>query len=635
MLKNLTIKAKLLIYFGLLIVLAAIVGTANTYSNHQIAAKFDSISEDSVPWIQYLEKSNLAINRIARGILDISLQKLGVETTDQGTLEGKKAILLAIITDFDKAHHDYDSLGPHNSSDTSFRNQIESGTHEIKTASLEIIGLIGSNGGDQIILAKTEELSNALDDFGELIARAFENEYEEIELNHVAADALAKSFIWINAAIIFSAITLAISVGLAMRRSIVGPLKIFADTGREVARGNLEIAVKIDSKDEVGELADSFNQMTINLATLYDGLEAKVVERTRELSQLSKRNGILLQSISDAIVAIDRAWNIIEWNRAAETLTGYNRDETMGKQFRDYVHFVRERNRSENISFIEEAMLYGKVKFMDNHTFLICKDKTEIPIGNSASPIFDEEKKVIGVMVIFRDLTQEYKSQALKTDFKYASHQMRTPVTKIAWDLESALDLADGEEKKGLIQDAYESTRSIAKMVDELLELSEIDQEVVIPHYDMVNISEMIAGVFSEVDHAVKRRKLGLVYSNTSVINIETDKELLKKILVKLMDNAINYNKENGKIYLEVQEMKGALVIEIRDTGIGILEQQQPIVFTKFFRGSNFNTSNLSGAGLGLFISRAYAEVLNGKIWFKSEPDIGTSFFISIPKTRG
>ena len=81
--------------------------------------------------------------------------------------------------------------------------------------------------------------------------------------------------------------------------------------------------------------------------------------------------------------------------------------------------------------------------------------------------------------------------------------------------------------------------------------------------------------------------------------------------------------------------MKGALVIEIRDTGIGILEQQQPIVFTKFFRGSNFNTSNLSGAGLGLFISRAYAEVLNGKIWFKSEPDIGTSFFISIPKTRG
>ena len=119
-----------------------------------------------------------------------------------------------------------------------------------------------------------------------------------------------------------------------------------------------------------------------------------------------------------------------------------------------------------------------------------------------------------------------------------------------------------------------------------------------------------------------------------SAINLDTDKNLLQRLLLEIMDNAIKYNKKNGEVVVDVRQQEDGLLIEVRDTGIGITDEQQPLIFTKFFRGTNYDTSKIPGAGLGLFISHAYIQIVKGKIWFKSETGKGTSFFILLPKAK-
>lgn len=211
---------------------------------------------------------------------------------------------------------------------------------------------------------------------------------------------------------------------------------------------------------------------------------------------------------------------------------------------------------------------------------------------------------------------------------------MRTPVTKILWNLEALSDKATDAESKEFIKNAYESADSISKMADQLMAVAEIDQNIVIPKYEIINLSEIITEIFKKTDYLIKRRKVKISYVSPLPITLEADKKLLTTALLELVDGAIKYNKEEGSVVIESKEHEEGILIEVRDIGIGITEEQQPLVFTKFFRGTNYDTSKISGAGLGLFIAHAYVALMKGKVWFKSEAGQGTSFFVILPKVR-
>ena len=167
------------------------------------------------------------------------------------------------------------------------------------------------------------------------------------------------------------------------------------------------------------------------------------------------REKVFLESIGDGVIAIDRFWNITLWNKEASLLSGWSQEDVLGKPFRNFMKFVREHDRSENIAFIEEAMLFGKKGIMENNTLLIRKDGTEISVGDSASPIFDQGGGVAGAIIIFRDVSQERESQRLRSDFAYAAHQFRTPVTKALWNIEVALDEKDSKSRKENLENAH------------------------------------------------------------------------------------------------------------------------------------------------------------------------------------
>lgn len=402
----------------------------------------------------------------------------------------------------------------------------------------------------------------------------------------------------------------------------------------EVSQNKFGTRASVKSRNEIGYLAGVFNHMLDIISREHEKLKASVSQLQESNSRLDKtsseRNAIL-KSIGDGLFVIDRGWNITQWNRAASEISGWSEEEVIGKPMRQVLKFVRERDKTENIIFIEEAMLFAKIRQMENNTILIAKDGREIPVTDSAGPLLNQGGQVVGAVIIFRNVTEERETRMLHSDFAYASHQLRTPVTEALYSLEVALSSKDTSIKRESMEIAYRSAKTLAKLVEELIAVSEIDQGMLVPKWKSVKLSNLLEEIVEVVADKAKEKNIAITVSPVpAALEIITDAVLVKKAVFEILSNALDYSALNSKIKIKGSIENNAVLIEIQDFGIGIPEEQKSFVFTKFFRGSNI-PSEVIGAGLGLYIARGYLKLLNGKIWFKAGKTKGTIFFISVP----
>ncbi len=336
----------------------------------------------------------------------------------------------------------------------------------------------------------------------------------------------------------------------------------------------------------------------------------------------------LLSSIGDGVIAIDRDWRIFLWNKASEELSGYTASEAIGERFGDVVRFLREHDRKENTGFIYDAMHEGQIKFMENHTVMIRKDGSELPVGDSAAPILDENGKVQGVVIVYRDATQDREDKMLRSSYSYASHQLRTPVTQALWSLEVAKDEKDMDKCLDGVKMAYIAMKSVQKLVAALVEVSVIEQKTLSPKLEQVNLPSVVKEVEKEVAEALPERRISLKTEIPPAHEVLfTDQTLLRRILREVIENAIVYSKTDSEVIVAVRPDERGSLLEIKDQGIGIAEEQKSLVFTKFFRGSNLE-ADIPGAGLGLYLAKQYAHILQAKMWFESKEGEGSVFYI-------
>lgn len=434
-------------------------------------------------------------------------------------------------------------------------------------------------------------------------------------------------------------LTFAMLAVLAAATSVV-LLVLYRRIGRSIIRlqkgteiiggGDLEHAVAMDSDDEIGLLSRSFDAMALQLKRMRDTLEQRVKERTSELEVLSRKNEILLQSIGDGVVAIDAAWTIVLWNDAATRITGYPREEAVGRPLRSVLRFIREHDRSENLRFIAEAMMRGKPMTMENHTVLIRKDGSEIPVGDSAAPIIDMSTgRSTGAIIVFRDASEERDSRLLRTSFAYASHQLRTPVNRALWGLEALLEEKMPAKVKVRVTESLAYLKSVNKMVGALVEVSEIEQGSVIPKFAPTDLADVLEEALASLAKDTDRNGTQLNISPPPKERLLTDARLLTRALHEVVHNAVLYSRKGGEVSIDFAVTDGQLLITVKDHGIGILPEQVGIVFTKFFRGLNVPPQSV-GAGLGLYMARLYLTMLKGKIWFVSGEE-GTVFTLALP----
>lgn len=388
----------------------------------------------------------------------------------------------------------------------------------------------------------------------------------------------------------------------------------------------------LTSRDEVMYLANSLSQLVSEQKRHEEEL---VISKARAEQEKSKTEAIL-KSIGDGVFAVDLQARIILMNSIAEALSGYSFIEAQGKHYKEIFHFVREKDLEKDYpAFVEEVISTGAVKKLENHTLLIRKDKVRTPISDSAAPIKNDQGQISGCIVVVRDATHERALEQAKDDFvSIAAHQLRTPLGSMRWNLEMIMrdkDLPDkGKEK---ILSIYNSNRRMASLVNDLLNVSRIDQGRVSDVPELTDIVEVIKSEIADIEAASLESKVLIQLQTSSDVfpKILIDQKRLCEIIENLLSNAIKYNKTGGKVTVSIVRVGDYIEMSIADNGIGIPLKDQPRVFSKFYRAENAARSNTTGSGLGLFVVKSFVEGWGGTINFKSIEGEGTTFYVKLP----
>ncbi|MDD5489530.1 MAG: HAMP domain-containing sensor histidine kinase [Candidatus Moranbacteria bacterium] len=223
-----------------------------------------------------------------------------------------------------------------------------------------------------------------------------------------------------------------------------------------------------------------------------------------------------------------------------------------------------------------------------------------------------------------------------KTDFvSLASHQLRTPLTSVSWYSEMLLRHEVGPlnpKQKEYLDEVYAQNRRMIDLVDDLLNSSRIDMGMLNIEPRKTDLKIVLGSALDEIDPLVREKKIDLEKNIAENLPaVETDPEMIRIIFQNLISNAVKYTPEGGKVKVALSPVGSHLEFKVADTGYGITKSQQNRVFTKMFRADNIRSKVTDGTGLGLYIAKAIAKELGGKLHFDSEENKGTTFFLELP----
>lgn len=344
------------------------------------------------------------------------------------------------------------------------------------------------------------------------------------------------------------------------------------------------------------------------------------------------------------IVITDVNGRILYANKAATEITGYSAEEMLGNTPRIWGGLM-------NPAFYKD--MWHTVKF-DRKPF-IGKVKNRKKSGEyyiaelSIAPIISKSKKLLGFSVSEKDITELERIDQSKTEFiSLAAHQLKNPPTAIKWITETLFDEKTGkltEKQREYLNDAHFKNEQMINLINALLDVSRMELGLfTIKNPISIDINLLVQNIIKDLRIRITEKDLRLTerYAKEKLV-IFTDSNLLQMVFQNLITNAINYTPKKGEITIEIsakrkgEKFGGRIVTEdsavfmIADTGCGIPKQQQSKIFTKLFRADNVREKYTDGTGLGLYIVKFIVDEFGGAIWFVSEENKGTTFYVVIP----
>jgi PAS domain S-box-containing protein len=253
-------------------------------------------------------------------------------------------------------------------------------------------------------------------------------------------------------------------------------------------------------------------------------------------------------------------------------------------------------------------------------------------------PIRDHNNNVVNILGFSRDIGDEKKANQAKTEFiAMASHQIRTPLTNIGFSLEALEENFAGElnpEQMRYVSDAREDVEQMKELISRLLNISRIEAGTYMKRPQTTNLENLISEICAGFELFARKSQVELIkdIDKSAPEFIEIDKEILKNILQNLVSNAIKYTPPGGKVHVNVEAGSPQLIFSVKDTGSGIPEKAQPLIFTKMYKAYDLlDTREKKSSGLGLYIAKVLTQNLGGRIWFETKAGEGTVFSVSIP----
>lgn len=427
------------------------------------------------------------------------------------------------------------------------------------------------------------------------------------------------------------------------RRKLVVTAKQLAVTAKEKESIRRKLAVTAKQLAVTAEEKESTRRKLVvtaqELKKSYGTLEKKVLRRTKDLEQIKSKNEAILTSIGDGLVVVDKEGKISYINKSFEEMLGWKTQEIVGKSMVEVV--PREDLNGIEVSFKERILtqvLAGQkfVADLTNPFYYIRKDKSRFPASSIVAPVV-LNKKIVGAVEVFRDITKEKEIDKAKTEFvSLASHQLRTPLSTVNWYSEMLLTGDVGEvtsEQKKYLEEIYNGNQRMVDLVNTLLDVSRIEMGTFMVEPKPTDIVKLARSVIDEQKLQIDEKKIKLSPSfEDNIPLVRADPKLLRMVIQNLLSNAVKYTPEIGKVGISISlDNEKNVILKLSDTGYGIPKNQQDKIFTKLFRADNVIGKDTEGTGLGLYIAKSIVEQAGGKLWFESIENKGTTFYATLP----
>ena len=402
-------------------------------------------------------------------------------------------------------------------------------------------------------------------------------------------------------------LVISVLLSFLLSKSVIAPIERLTDGAKRVAAGDFSSKLETGSKDEIGVLTATFNDM------------AKVLEETLgEINNERSKLDTLFLHMTDGVVAFSRDGTVIHKNPAAEQMLGVHigEDATYGSVIGDLYDFNKVMELKSDDTVELEHQVDGRYLEM------------------SLVP-FSGENAQGGVLAVIRDVTTQKKEENLRQEFvANVSHELRTPLTNVRSYAETLMDDRDlpADMRESFLGVILSETDRMTRIVQDLLTLSRFDSGAAQvtkvrfnPYQSLLSMLEAVRLEAQRHDHILLRN-----FEN-DLPDIVGDKARLEQVLMNVLSNAIKYTPDGGSIKLSAAREGDKLVISVLDNGIGIPKKDLPRIFERFYRVDKARSRESGGTGLGLSIAREIILEHDGDITIDSEAGKGTIVKIILP----
>jgi two-component system, OmpR family, phosphate regulon sensor histidine kinase PhoR len=411
----------------------------------------------------------------------------------------------------------------------------------------------------------------------------------------------------------FAALLLILAGTALMARKVTGPLTEMQGAAKEMGSGNLARRALVRTGDELEEMANAMNRMASHLADMIGQLDAG-----------KARLETLLANLDDGVIVIAADRSVRMMNREAGNI--FDTSETMGAG-RPYPEVIR---HPQALAFIDGWM---KGEEPESRDVPIATREGNRTVRCSGTAVRYLGESDVDILLTFRDVTEERRMAQVKSDFvSNASHELRTPLTNIRGYLEAIQDaVREGAAPESSFVDvALGNALRMERLIDDLLELSRAESGAVPLEMGETFLSSFLARVADQ--HRPSAEQAGkTVEVEAGGGAFRADLRKLALALSNLVDNALKYGKEGGRVTLSGRIEGDACLLEVSDDGPGISPEHLPRIFERFYRVDKGRSRQLGGTGLGLSITKHIVESHGGTIRVETRIGEGTRFTIRIP----
>ena len=407
-----------------------------------------------------------------------------------------------------------------------------------------------------------------------------------------------------------------------LARSLTHPILEVSQKAIQLVSSTFGKEVQVSSSDELGSLSKAIGGMNVQFRT-------QIEEISKEKDYLQT----ILKGMVEGVLVVDGRGRILMVNDALRRLLSLSKD-------------VSDKMPLEIIRNAElEGAIRKAIQDGENIALELDLDKSGektievnvVSILPSNKRMDEDSEGIRGAIAVFHDITRLKQLEKIRQDFvANVSHELRTPLTTIKGYAETLLEGALKEDQAfQFVQVIKRHTDRLTKIVEDLLMLSRIETKEFLLKMEVISVRDFVDDIVDFVKDPAEKKKISLSRNEIpSSLAVQADRNYLEQILINLLDNAIKYTPEGGKVIVSaIEKDSKEIEFSVEDNGIGIPKEDLSRIFERFYRVDKGRSKELGGTGLGLSIVKHLVQAHGGRVWVESQMGKGSVFLFHFPQT--